>query len=305
MQKTLTLMALICIMPTTILAQATKAPAKAADPVPTHRNLVYATVGRTDLHLDLYLPNKSDAQTPLVVWIHGGGWRAGNKDSCSIAWLAGKGYAVASVQYRLSDKAKFPAQIHDCKGAIRWLRANAKKYGYNGERVGAAGISAGGHLVALLGTSGGLKDLEGEVGGNADQSSRVQAVLDMCGPSDFLLRNQLRPAEDKGTESPVALLLGGTVAEKTDLARQASPAQHLSKDDAPLLIYHGDKDPLVDLKESQHLQVLYKKTGLEVALEIIPGGGHVPKEFSDQSRQDLALKFFNQHLRPAPRPVTP
>ena len=210
----------------------------------THKNLKYATVGDIPLHLDLYLPEKAEG-VPLVVWIHGGGWQKGSKDRCPLTWLTGEGYAVASVQYRLTDKASFPAQIHDCKGAIRWLRANAKEYGYNAKRVGVAGISAGGHLVALLGTSGDVKELEGDVGGNLDYSSRVQAVLDMCGPSDFIMRAKQNPDRVTPEGSPVYKLLGGPVSEKQDLAKLASPAHHVTKDDAPLLIFHVLNDPLV------------------------------------------------------------
>lgn len=214
-----------------------------------------------------------------------------------MTWMNQHGYAVASVQYRLTDKASFPAQIHDCKGAIRWLRANAAEYGYDAKKIGVAGISAGGHLVALLGTSGDVKELEGNVGGNIEQSSRVQAVLDMCGPSDFLLRLKDNPEAVEAPDSPVALLLGGPTSERRDAARSASPAHHVTKDDAPLLIVHGTKDPLVSPTQSKHLRDLYRKAGLEVTLELIPNGGHVPKEFWDSTRGDMSLKFFDRHVK--------
>ncbi len=261
-----------------------------------HRDLQYAKVDDVALHLDLYLPDEADSP-PLVVWIHGGGWRQGSKNRCPMVWLNQHGYAVASVQYRLTDKAKFPAQIHDCKGAIRWLRANSKKYGYNAERIGVAGISAGGHLVALLGTSGDSKKLEGEVGGNLDQSSRVQAVLNKCGPADFLLRLKNNPGLVERPDSPVALLLGGPTSENKDLAKLASPAHHVTKDDAPLLIFHGTNDRLVSYKQSEHLKEAYDKADLEVELELITGGGHVPREFWDRTRRDMALEFFDEHVK--------
>ena len=266
-----------------------------AESAEKHANLEYAKVGDVALHLDLYLPD-AEKSAPLVVWIHGGGWRKGSKDRCPFVWLNDHGYAVASVQYRLTDKASFPAQIHDCKGAIRWLRANAEHYGYDAEKIGVAGISAGGHLVALLGTSGDVKELEGDVGGNLDESSRVQAVLDMCGPTDFLLRLKHAPVALDRTDSPVALLLGGPTSEKKELARLASPAHHVSKDDPPLLIFHGTKDPLVHPRQSEHLRDYYQEIGLDVALELIPDGGHVPKQFWDQTRRDMALKFFDEHV---------
>ena len=265
----------------------------------TYKDLQYAKVDDITLHVDLYLPEKSDAAPPLIVWIHGGGWQNGSKDRCPFVWLNGQGYAVASVQYRLTDKGSFPAQIHDCKGAIRWLRANAKEYGYNAERIGVVGISAGGHLVALLGTSGDVKELEGDVGGNLDQSSRVQAVLDMCGPADFVLRWKKRPDAVNKPGSPVYKLLGGPLPEKREIAEAASPAYHVTKDDAPLLIVHGTKDQLVQHAQSEHLRDLYNNAELEDTLETIEGGGHVPKEFFDATRREMALKFFGKHIKNA------
>src|SRR5262249_39045436 len=151
-----------------------------------HKDLEYVQGGHERQRLDLYVPERADTPLPVIVWIHGGAWMGGSKDGGVPALpFLGKGYAVASVNYRLSQHAVFPAQIQDCKAAIRWLRANAKTYNLDPERIGVWGASAGGHLVALLGTSGGVEDLEGK-GGNADQSSRVQAVVDFFGPTDFL-----------------------------------------------------------------------------------------------------------------------
>src|SRR5205085_165270 len=135
--------------------------------------------------LDLYLPEKAQGRLPVVVWIHGGAWRAGSKDHCPAVPLTAKGFAVASINYRFSQHAVFPAQIEDCKAAIRWLRANADKYHLDPDHIGAWGASAGGHLVALLGTSGNKKELEGK-GGNLEQSSKVQCVIDWFGPTDLL-----------------------------------------------------------------------------------------------------------------------
>ena len=262
----------------------------------THKNIEYAKADDFPLHLDLYLPPKQKTAPPLIVWIHGGGWRNGSKNRCPIVWMAEKGYAVASVQYRLTHTAIFPAQIHDCKGAIRWLRAHADKYGYNAKKIGVAGISAGGHLVALLGTGGDVKELEGDIGGNLEQSSRVQAVLDMCGPTDFVLRWKNNRIAVGSETSSVGRLLGGRLSDKQELAKLASPASHVTKDDPPLLIFHGTKDPLVHPRQSEKLRDLYEKTKLPVTLDLIPGGGHVPKEFWDSEHREMAQKFFSQHL---------
>ena len=149
------------------------------------RDLQYIQGGHGRNRLDLYLPDKADGRLPLVVWIHGGAWWAGSKEGCPAVPLVGKGYAVASINYRLSQHAVFPAQIEDCKAAIRWLRANAVKYHLDPDHVGVWGESAGGHLVAMLGTTGNAKELEG-TGGNLDQSSHVQCVIDWFGPSDLV-----------------------------------------------------------------------------------------------------------------------
>ncbi|QDU95934.1 alpha/beta hydrolase [Lignipirellula cremea] len=261
------------------------------------RDLQYAEAGDVKLRLDLYMPDKTEPAPPLLVWIHGGGWRNGSKDRCPFAFLTGYGYAVASVQYRLTEKASFPAQIHDCKGAVRWLRAHADEYGYNADKIGALGISAGGHLVALLGVSGEMKELEGDVGGNLDQSSRVQAVLDMCGPTDFVLRLKTKPKSVNAPGSSVALLLGGPASENLEAARLASPAQHVTPDDAPLLIFHGADDPTVSPGQSEHLRDQYLQQKLEATLEIIPNAGHVPKEYWDKTRREMMLSFFDRHLK--------
>src|SRR5437868_4772034 len=150
-----------------------------------HRDLEYVANGHERNKLDLFVPESADGPLPLIIWVHGGGWQAGSKDGCPP--LRGghtqRGYAVASINYRLSGHAPFPAQIEDCKAAIRWLRAHAKEYNLDPKRFGVWGSSAGGHLVALLGTSGDVKEFD--VGANLDQSSRVQAVCDYFGPTDF------------------------------------------------------------------------------------------------------------------------
>src|SRR5208282_1821342 len=204
------------------------------------RDLDYVKDGHERHKLDLYLPEKAEGALPVVVWIHGGGWSAGSKAGCPAVPMVAQGSAVSSINYRLSQHATLPAQIEDCKAAIRWLRANAKTYHLDPDRIGVWGASAGGHLVALLGTTGGVKELEGN-DGNLDQSSRVQAVVDWFGPTDF--RNIGKQLESPN--SPVSKLLGGPVSENKEKAEKASPVTYVGKDDPPFLIMHGDKDPLV------------------------------------------------------------
>jgi len=190
------------------------------------------------------------------VWIHGGGWSAGGKEDCPAVSFVTKGYAVASINYRFSQHALFPAQIEDCKAAIRWLRANAKRYNLDAGHVGVWGASAGGHLVALLGTTGGVKKLEG-TGGNLDQSSRVQCVVDWFGPTDFA---KMGGWQDK-PDSPMALLIGGPVRDRQELATKANPITYISKDSAPFLIMHGEKDNLVPMSQSELLDGALRKAG--------------------------------------------
>ncbi|MGZ0170278.1 MAG: alpha/beta hydrolase fold domain-containing protein [Planctomycetales bacterium] len=268
--------------------------AESASPV-VHKDIEFANVDGHSLKLDLYLPAEGKGG-PLVVWIHGGGWRKGSKSSCGVSWLADHGYAVASISYRLTDKAIFPAQIHDCKAAIRWLRANAGKHGYSTKKIAVSGSSAGGHLAALVGTSGDVKKLEGTVGGNLDQSSRVDAVVDFYGATDFVLRSKTQPhrANEKG--SVVYDLLGGGADQKVDLAKQASAAFHVTKDDPPFLVFHGGKDNTVLLDQSERINEVYAKAGLTITLHVLKGSGHGGKEFYAGERRGLIRAFLDKHL---------
>lgn len=240
------------------------------------RDVEYARVDGKPLRLDIYLPPDDEklGRLPVVVWIHGGGWQSGSKDNCPVVPLCGEGYAVVSVNYRLTDVAAFPAQIHDCKGAIRWIRANAAKHGFDPKGIAVAGSSAGGHLVALLGTGGEVKELEGDVGGNLDQSSRVQAVCDFCGPAAFFEEGSMGKDPQGTGPKAVVKLLGGPLSENQEKARLASPVVHVSKDDPPFLIVHGDKDPLVPLDQSRRLAAALEKAGVPVKLHVVEGGGH-------------------------------
>lgn len=275
---------LVCSSP--VLAQLRPAAGKVLSDLP------YVADGHQRQKLDLILPSKSDKPAPVVVWIHGGAWRAGDKARNPAQFLVGRGYAVASINYRLVQHASMPAQIEDCKAAIRWLRANAKEYNLDSDHIGVWGASAGGHLVALLGTAGDIKELEGELG-NPDQSSRVQCVVDWFGPTDFLAmgRTQERP------EAPVAQLLGGPLSQKQEAAKLASPITHVTKDDPPFLIMHGDKDTTVGVRQSYLLADKLKATGVEVELKVLQGAGHGGAEFLSADSRKLIEGFFAKHLR--------
>ncbi len=257
------------------------------------RDLEYVKDGHERHRLDIFTQNNATKPQPLVVWIHGGAWLAGSKESARpLLSLAQHGYAVASINYRLSHHDIFPAQIEDCKAAIRYLRANAKKFNIDPDRIGVAGASAGGHLVALLGTSGGVKELEGK-GGNADQSSRVQAVVDLFGPTDLL---QMGGSHDN-PNSPEAKLIGGPVQQNKAKAAKANPINYITKDDPPFLILHGDKDRTVPINQSELLTEALKKAGVPVTFHTLAGAGHGGPQFHSQENQKRLVEFFDKHLK--------
>ncbi|MCA8988407.1 MAG: prolyl oligopeptidase family serine peptidase [Planctomycetaceae bacterium] len=259
--------------------------------VATYRDLVYQPEVSPALKLDLYRPNDSTT-CPVVVWVHGGGWKNGSKDRCPAAWLTAHGIAVASIEYRLIDRAQWPSQLDDCRAAVRWLRKNAGEFGLDPAHIGAWGSSAGGHLVALMGTA--------PVPENEPVSSRVQAVCDWFGPSDLLTmppnvvgngRTEQDVADSNG-----AKLLGATVKDVPELAQSASALYQVSDDDAPFLIMHGDADPGVPLDQSQRLHEALVKAGIDSTIRIIPGAGHGGKEFQTEEVQEQIRQFFTRHL---------
>ncbi len=264
-----------------------------------HGDVAYAEVGPKTLKLDLYVPRDTQGKHPCVVWIHGGAWRAGNKRNPRVAWLTQHGYVVASIQYRLSQDAIFPAQIHDCKGAIRWLRAHASRYAMDADRIGVAGSSAGGHLAALLGTSADVQALEGQTGGHLDQPSRVQAVLDMFGPTDFASMNaHAYPGstlDHDAADSPESMLIGGPVQENPDKVARANPMTYISRDDPPFLILHGDRDKLVPHHQSELLAAALKDSDVPASLHTVQGAGHGwPRT---EARNERVRAFFDKHLK--------
>jgi len=261
----------------------------------TISDVVYGKVGTRELHLDIVIPNDAtDKPHPCVVWIHGGGWSKGSHKQNRAAWLAGKGYVVASVEYRLTGEAVFPAQITDCKAAIRYLRAHAKDYGIDPKRIGAWGSSAGGHLVALLGTTGGVKELEGNAG-NPAQSSAVQAVCDFFGPTNLTIDMRADPP------AAVAALLGGSPKDKPELAKLASPVKFVDPKDPPFLIVHGEQDKVVPISQSEQLYEALKKAGVDVTFVRVKNAGHgftpvgMAPHLDEINAQVLA--FFDKQLK--------
>ncbi|MCB0157313.1 MAG: alpha/beta hydrolase [Caldilineaceae bacterium] len=273
---------------------------------PTFTDLAYADQSDTQ-KLDLYLP-EGDGPFPLVIMVHGGGFMFGDKADgmglTGVDQLLANGYAVSSINYRLSGEAQYPAQIYDAKAAVRFLRANASEYKLDPERLGAWGASAGGNLVALLGTTCGVNELEGVELGNADQSSCVQAVVDWFGPIDFLaLDEQFAdtgcPQNHNDADSPESRLLGAAIQTVPDLAATANPMNYITPDDAPFFIQHGSADCNIPPVQGKNLaDALAAVIGQENATFIlIDGAGHGGEQFEAADNVALVLDFLNAHLQ--------
>lgn len=264
------------------------------DTVDVHRDVAYAQVDGKSLTLDIYILKQASKPMPVVIWIHGGGWRQGNKDNPMVLPLVNFGFAVVSINYRLSQEAVFPAQIYDCKAAVRWVRAHAADYGFNPDKIGVAGASAGGHLVALLGTTAQHPELEGQEG-NPGVSSRVQAVVDFYGPSNFTeMAGPDVSWKNDYALTVVSQLIGGPVAQNEEKARLASPLFYVNAQASPFYIAHGDQDQTVPLQQSIELNDALKKAGVASTLYIVKGGGH---GFNDPAALHGLLAFFQQYLQ--------
>ncbi len=268
------------------------------------RDLRYVEGGEVDQSLDLYLPDEPSAEKrPLIVHIHGGGWRGGSKSPCPFAAMVLQGYVVASVEYRFSQKAVFPAQIQDCQAALRWLRGSANRFGINPERVGVIGASAGGHLSALVGTSGG-RGIFGAIGGFVEESDRVQAVCDIFGPSDFSTvvkqaetdRNVRNIFKFNTPSDPYSSLIGAHL-DDADRTGPVSPVRHVSDQTPPFLILHGTHDALVPLAQSEQLAEVLREKGIPVWLQRFPGAGHGGPAFSRPPIMKLVQDFFAKFLK--------
>ncbi len=264
---------------------------------PSITDIVYAVVDGRELALDLYLPD-DEAGAPLLVWIHGGAWQRGSKETINTTDLVGEGFAIASVDFRNSVDAPFPAQIHDIKAAIRFLRAKAGDYGYDASRIGIHGRSSGGHLTALVGTTNGHSELEGEVGEYLDESSDVQAVVSYFGASNL---NTILP-QSTATHRPmrtdaVALLLGASPEEAPELAALASPVTHVDASDPPMLLLHGDQDPQMPINQAHELHGKYKQHDLPVSFEVLHGAAHGGDAFFDPQRTRRVAEFLHRFVR--------
>ncbi|HSI87378.1 MAG: alpha/beta hydrolase fold domain-containing protein [Candidatus Methylacidiphilales bacterium] len=254
------------------------------------RNIPYVTGGGERQSLDLY--TNADPNAPLVIWIHGGGWRAGSKSDCPVGMLIRRGFSVASINYRFTQTDLFPAQIQDCKSAVRYLRAHSKELGINATVIGVAGASAGGHLVSLLGLTGNITTFD--VGENLDQSSAVQAVVNIVGPTD-LSRFDKYPNQD--VIFMLNDLLGGTVSQKPAEAKAGSPITYIATaaraGAPPFLNLYGGKDDLVPAEQGEIFDKALREAGIATTLKIYPDAGH---ELPILSAGSLTLDFLEQQL---------
>jgi acetyl esterase/lipase len=258
-------------------------------------DVTFAKYGNRTLQMDIYRPKNSPEKLPAIVCIHGGGWGKGAKiHHRNIAQaLAAEGYVTASIDYRLSGEAKFPAHIHDCKAAVRFLRANATEFGVDADHIGAIGHSAGGHLAALLATSAGVAELDGD-GGNAEFSSAIQAVVPMGGQTDFMSE---RNREKSANAAIWQEFLGGSQDEVPETYRLASPLAHLDKNDPPVWLITGEKDDPSTRADS--LRQKMDKLGIENGLTILKDAPHpftVTQVWFDQMMES-AVPFFNRTLK--------
>ena len=260
-----------------------------------HQDVVYATVDGKKLGLDIYMP--AGVQTPpLLVWVHGGAWRSGTKERVPMVFVE-HGIATASLDFRLSTEARFPAAVQDIKAAIRFLRANASEYRYRTDRIAISGSSSGGHLAALVGVTNGHTALEGTVGDHPDQSSDVQAIVSYYGASNLTtILAQSTPHGLNVREPALNLLLGALPESAKELAELASPVFHVDRGDPPLLLVHGDQDPQMPINQAHELEGAYKQLGLDVSLDVVHGAAHGGNAFFSGDHLTRALEFLHRTI---------
>ncbi len=278
-------------------------PARVSDSIELKADLPYAGNDNPWQMVDLFLPKHRATEKPLpvVVYIHGGGWSGGTRRGGGMAagFAASGNYAGVSVGYRLSSEAKWPAQIYDCKAAIRWIRGHAKEYNLDPEHIGVTGTSAGGHLVSLLGLTEGVKELEGDLGEFTSLSSKVTCVVNVCGPQD--MASPLMQGDAALKDDPaVAGLLGGTLAEKAAEAKQCSPLTYVHAGAPPFMTLHGTKDLRVNFNNATRLQAALTKVGSPTILIPITDGGH---GFNSPEANKRVQQFFDLHLRGIPSEI--
>lgn len=274
-------------------------------------DLDYVGDGVSGHQLDIYLPKIGHAPYPVVISIYGSAWFSNNLKGTTFTTGLGQrllkeGFAVISINYRSSHDAKFPAQIQDCKAAIRFVRANSKIFSLDSHFIAVTGWSSGGHLASMCGTTNGIQstvvggltvDIEGKLGKNLAQSSKVDAVIDWFGPTDFLIMDQCGSSfRHDDPNSPESSLVGGPIQDNKDKVAVANPISYVNKSNPPFLIFHGDKDPLVPHCQSEKLNESLKKMSVPVELVLIPGGQHGPGVMIDKY-YDQMIVFLQTKMK--------
>ncbi len=260
-------------------------------------DIQYATSATGEpLRLDLYTPEPG-AGAPLIVWVHGGAWENGNKSAMPLAPVIERGFAVASLDFSPASKARFPGQVHEIKAAIRFLRAQAKQYGYDASRIAIAGASSGAHLAAVVGTSNGSSELEGTLGDHRNESSAVHAIVSYFAATNLTtILTQSTPFGLGIREPAVTRLLGAAPKDAEPLARLASPVFQVDRDDPPLLLFHGDQDPQMPINQSHELEGAYEQQGLDVELVVVHGAAHWGNAFYSADNVQRVVTFLSAQL---------
>jgi acetyl esterase/lipase len=301
MKKTLScIIVLFCILGNTASAQS---PASKPDIFPkgttTYENIPYANDTLKKHQLDIYLPPVKKLSYPLIVWIHGGAWMSNDKHADmdymanTIKLFMDKGYALASIDYRHSTTAPFPAQIQDCNQAIEFLYENAAQYSIDDSKIALIGFSAGGHLASLLALSNN-NHIKAFYPRGSTPKFKISLVLDFYGPSDLLT---LKGNDNKDPKNPITLLLGAVATERPDLAKRASPIYYVDKGDPPFLIVQGEKDQSVNPEQSVSLSDKLKKAGVKNELIIVPGAPHFGVMFDTESIRISIRDFLDEFMK--------
>ena len=265
-------------------------------------DLTYASINGRDLRLDVYAPTtKPDRAIPAILWVHGGGWRGGSKEGIARPLpILSRGFGLVSVEYRLSGEAVFPAAIADVKAAMRWLRANAATYGFDPTRLGAWGSSAGGHLVALLGTAQEVDRWDRMHEESPNVSSRPDAVCNWFGPTDFLRMNDFPSRIDHDApDSPESKFIGVPIQEHPEKTQLANPIRYISPDDPPILHMHGERDQAVPYNQSELIHAALVEAGVDSTLYMVKGGDHGFRGMQGDTPEtliDRVVEFFSRTL---------
>ncbi len=290
-KRLLTGLLIVLTMTSSLRAQA---PAQVPDTVIVEKGIEYANPDDQHLQLNLARPKTGDGPFPAIVCIHGGGFRAGKRESYDglIVRLAEQGYVAITVTYRLAPKYQFPAAVHDTKAAVRWVRANAAKYKIDPSRIGTTGGSAGGHLAQFLGVTAGVKEFEGD-GGNQAESSAVACVVNVYGPSDFT--KSYGKSVDAAEVLP--LFLGGNLEKARKLHLKASPLYWVTPVAAPTLCIHGTLDKYVAHEQAVWLVDKMNAAGAEAELLTLEGAGHGFKGKDAETADKALMVYFNKKLK--------